>query len=63
MTYMSIELALRKLAGEEEPGGKYYQTAGLFECILKHPTMSPDDKAEAIAKLINEGIKADLNLP
>ena len=63
MKFMSIESALRKLVGETQPGGKYYQTAGVFERVLKHPKMSAEDKAEAIAALISDGNSADLSLP
>lgn len=55
MEFLAIEKALTKVANQPEQSGKYYQTATVFESILKSDD-SPEDKASLIAKLIREGM-------
>jgi hypothetical protein len=57
MEYLRIEKALTRIAKEPEQGGKYYQTATVFEGILSDVKTTPREKAKKIADLIENGNK------
>ena len=57
MQFIRIEKALTRLVDDPEQGGRFYQTAGTFERILKDPKLTPEQKAEKIADIIERGIK------
>ena len=57
MKYLRIEKALTHLVGDPEQAGRFYQTAGIFENILKDDSLNADEKAAKIAEVIEAGIQ------
>lgn len=56
MEFLRIERVLNRLVGEPIDSGRFYQTAGAFENILKDNNLTPQQKAEQIADLIERRI-------
>lgn len=56
MEYLRIERALNRLIGDSIDDGRFYQTAGAFESILKDQSLSPQQKASQIADILEQGI-------
>ena len=57
MQYTRIEKALTRLVGDPEQMGRFYQTAGTFESILKNDRLKPEEKAAKIADIIEGGVR------
>jgi hypothetical protein len=53
MKFLHLEHVIKKLTGND---GKYANTAGIFERILRNQKTSPEEKAEKIAELLEYGI-------
>lgn len=55
--FLRIERALNRLVGDPIDSGRFYQTAGAFENILKNNNLTPQEKADQIAEIIERGIR------
>lgn len=57
MEFLRIERALNRLVGESTNSGRFYQTTGAFENILKDNNLIAQQKADRIAEIIERGIR------
>lgn len=52
MEFLRLENIIQRIAGENPPGGRFYQLAGYFETILGDESLSPKEKAAQIAEAL-----------
>lgn len=56
MEFLRIERALNRLVGESTAEGRFYRTARVFDKILSDESLSPREKTNQIAEIIEQGI-------